>query len=202
MKYMQFCQNNERIDNNMRLYAFNKILISLLNSKIKFNRSKEQPLIPKQSLNQSNKFRTVLFQFIKHFGINIDVNVSNVGKDEDKKTANAILSLVMNSLYEIEKFLLSSHFTQYSLFKEKVFTSKLIDYTIFETKAKRKRNNVQIGIRPEIRQRRDYCTKHKTKVYDCDGLYSVMVPCAANMMIKYKFISFNPLIVTKKFIHK
>ena len=192
----------------MRLYAFNKILLSLLNSKIKFTRSKEQPLIPKQTLTQSNKFKSVLIQFIKHFGINL--NVDSFGKWEGKKSTKLIMTLYMDALNEIEKLLLSSRFGEYPLFKEKVFISKLIDYTIFETKSSRKRTDIKT--KPERRKistsfRKHNIVKHHKSLIQPrnagrNNLYSIMVPFHGNVMIKYKFISFNPLIVSKKIVHK
>ena len=94
-------------DNKQKIELFISILISILESKIKFPRTKEQPLLPNQTLMQPNKFKTIFIQFLNHFNVQFDANnvsptrLNKVYKN-DKQRSNKISKLFIDSLYQIK----------------------------------------------------------------------------------------------------
>ena len=115
--YIQFCIKNNDLnlsDPSKKAHLFITILLKILHSKIKFVRTKQQPLLPNQSLMQPNKFKTTFIKFIENFNLKCNAeNISNLQTvqiyHKDKKRSLKILALFVKSLVEIEKMLLSPH---------------------------------------------------------------------------------------------
>lgn len=197
----------------MKLYFFNKILLSVLNSKISFISAKPMPLIPGQTLIQPNKFKSILIQYIKHFAIKINIDPFRIYHKE-KISTETIITTFIDSLNDIAAKLIDSNQIQYSLFKEKIFSSTLTDYTIAEpkyrTKQRRETNKKQekaklrnnaMEVKKKIIRRDIRCNKKYDKVIG-NNFYSVTIPYKCNLMIKYEFISFNPLLIKKVTLQK
>ena len=105
------------MDSNQNIHLFVTILLRILDSKIKFVRTKQQPLLPNQSLMQPSKFKTTFIKFIETFKVKCDVNeilakrnrsygYPNQDHKKDKHRSDRILKSVISSLHEIERILL------------------------------------------------------------------------------------------------
>lgn len=96
----------------------------IFNTKIKFNRSKQQPLLPNTILMQPNKFKSFCIEFINHFNIkwnkdNILPSKINKKYQKDAQRSAKICESFIKCLYQIRELLLKSN-VQYPLFSTKV----------------------------------------------------------------------------------
>lgn len=97
----------------LRIDAFISIVGHLLTAKIKFPRTKQQPLLPNQTLMQPNRFKTALIRFLGHFSVQLDAKsvsptrLNRVYKN-DKQRSNKISKLFLDALYEIKSKICSN----------------------------------------------------------------------------------------------
>lgn len=156
------------MDNNNKLHLFTSILIKILNCKI----------LPKECMIQSNKFKTILKQFIDHFYVKYNI--------DDRK-------LFINSLKKIQHKLLSTDnkHIQYNLFKPKSMI--ICSDNISESSSISSNDSICSNpfrfVDDNTEKQKDSNNKH--------SFYAVFVPLSNNHAIKYEFISFDPLIVNQ-----
>ena len=142
----------EMLSINKRIDLFISILISILISKIKFPRTKEQPLLPNQTLMQPNKFKTIFIQFLNHFNVQFDSNnvsptrLNKVYKN-DKQRSNKISKLFVSSLQEIKNNLFNKQnlklFTEQTALEisKKLSTSSTSKSSVTPSTINNKNNN-------------------------------------------------------------
>jgi len=108
---LNFCNDTKfpsplAVDHNRRMHLFVTILISILESKIKFHRTKKQPLLTQQTLMQPNKFKSTLLEFFAHFELDFDtalVSFTHLNRKvkNDKQRSQKATDLYMEKLVAI-----------------------------------------------------------------------------------------------------
>lgn len=211
-----------KMNQNQRIRLFITILLKILHSKIKFIRTKEQPLLPNQSLMQPNKFKTAFIKFIENF--NLKRNAQNMASlqtvqiyHKDKKRSTKILALFVNSLQEIEKSLMSPIYDEIDTDKidnSSVSPSASISSIQHFNNRKQHRayhnnntNHNNNNIIYNNNTNHNYNDTHNNNIIINNKIksmrmqtinpYSIYVPLNPNYTLKYQFISFNPLCVRK-----
>lgn len=139
----------------------------------------------------------MLLQFINHFNIvNVQIEDSKNIYKKDKNRADKTWKLFKNALDEIRKLLISATLKskQFKLFKEKIFSSKLINYSIscynnhkHSSKSKKSTKNTS--------------KKRSHRSFD-NNSYSIIIPINDTLFVKYQFVSFSPLQIQKSIVHK
>eukprot|EP01084_Bolivina_argentea_P179522 310205_1 len=106
---LKFCLNDlHGMSNGSKIHVFVSILLNILNSKIKFIRTKEQPLLLNQSLIQNNKFKTFFVRFLNQFDNKFNTDGFKIGNvyRKDKERSKKISELFIHALSAIEDMVL------------------------------------------------------------------------------------------------
>jgi len=129
---LNFC-NSLPLRNNGKIDVFVSILITILSSKVPFERTKEQPLLPYQTYMQPNSFKTQLLQFLNHFDVQVETEqVSKTHSKKvyknDKQRSNKISKMFISALQQIKR-LAQTGGTELQLFR-RATTDNTISLTL------------------------------------------------------------------------
>eukprot|EP01084_Bolivina_argentea_P174660 302538_1 len=176
---LNFCNTLDATATKINLYL--NILIRILTAKIRFPRTKEQPLLPNQTLMQPNKFKSAFVQYLSHF----DIHHKPTHRDSlkcGKKRSNAISKSFVNSLYEIKNKMMDQNHQRFQ------HTRPSESGTEFRVEPTSDQDEWKQSSANQVHNQTD----------GGDGgrkpLCSVLVPID-DSVIEYQFLSFDPLFI-------
>merc|ERR1719242_2699322 len=109
VQVLNFCNGlrGAKIGNPQRIDVFVEILLNVLTAKIKFPRTKQQPLIPNQTLMQPNNFKRALENFLRYFDVELDPKDAsptrcNRAYKNDKQRSNKMAKRFLDALCQIQ----------------------------------------------------------------------------------------------------
>ena len=205
------------MDNYLRVNTFVSILINIMNSKIKFNRTKEQPLIPNQSLMQPNKFKHTFREFLSSFGVGLqEIHLSSLRPNKsDKQRSNKIVGVYMDKLLEIQKQMTISKNIKLFNLPFGISSPNKFDFTsIIDTYNESEMNDSvdhqdklslstlsDVSVLSEF----DNISPIQPISLQCptqSPIYSIFVPLSMSNIIgiEYQFLSFHPLRIQQRVV--
>merc|ERR1719242_2389943 len=109
VQVLNFCNGvcGPNIGNPQRIDVFVEILLNVLTAKIKFPRTKQQPLIPNQTLMQPNNFKRALENFLRYFDVELDPKEASPTRcnrvyKNDKQRSNKMAKRFLDALCQIQ----------------------------------------------------------------------------------------------------